>query len=96
MTLEAEIVQEMLARGLKPHAWLSNHLPGADSFNKTAKADTERLVATRAPRTASRADAWRQVQRVIYLERRYAMAFARKALADSFCNACHDSISEAT
>ena len=42
-TLEAEIIQEMLARGLKPHAWLSNHLPGADSFNKTAKADTERL-----------------------------------------------------
>ena len=42
-TLEAEIIQEMLARGLKPHAWLSNHLPGADTFNKNAKADTERL-----------------------------------------------------
>ncbi|MEA4884708.1 MAG: sugar isomerase domain-containing protein [Clostridia bacterium] len=42
-TLEAEIIQRMLARGLKPHAWLSNHLPGADAFNKQALADTERL-----------------------------------------------------
>lgn len=41
--LEAEIVQKMLAMGLKPHAWLSNHLPGADAFNKNAMAERDRL-----------------------------------------------------
>ncbi|HHW15217.1 MAG TPA: SIS domain-containing protein [Firmicutes bacterium] len=32
----------LLAKGLKPHVYLSNHLPGADEFNRRALAEYER------------------------------------------------------
>lgn len=41
--LEAEVVERLLARGLKPHVYLSNHLPGADEFNRKALAEYEKL-----------------------------------------------------
>lgn len=37
-TLEVEIAEALLARGIEPHAYLSNHLPGADEYNRMALA----------------------------------------------------------
>lgn len=41
--LEAEVVERLLAKGLKPHVYLSNHLPGADEFNRRALAEYARV-----------------------------------------------------
>lgn len=41
--LEAEVVERLLAKGLKPHVYLSNHMPGAQDFNRRALAECERL-----------------------------------------------------
>jgi uncharacterized phosphosugar-binding protein len=42
-TLEAEIIDRMLKRGLTPQVWKSNHLPGAGEFNRRALEETERV-----------------------------------------------------
>ncbi|MBE3575753.1 MAG: sugar isomerase domain-containing protein [Firmicutes bacterium] len=34
--LEAEIVEALRARGVTPHVYLSNHVPGADEYNRKA------------------------------------------------------------
>ncbi|MCR4426461.1 MAG: sugar isomerase domain-containing protein [Firmicutes bacterium] len=39
--LEAEIVEALLARGMKPHVYLSNHMPGAGEFNRRALEEYE-------------------------------------------------------
>ncbi|SMB97409.1 Uncharacterized protein, contains SIS (Sugar ISomerase) phosphosugar binding domain [Thermanaeromonas toyohensis ToBE] len=35
--LQAEVIEKMLKRGLVPQVYMSNHLPGADEFNRRAK-----------------------------------------------------------
>ena len=37
-TLQVEIVEALLAKGVEPHIYLSNHLPGADEYNRKALA----------------------------------------------------------
>lgn len=34
--LTAQVVEKMLARGMKPSIYMSNHLPGADAYNRQA------------------------------------------------------------
>lgn len=34
--LEAEIVEALLRKGVKPHVYISNHMPGADEYNRNA------------------------------------------------------------
>lgn len=41
--LHAEVVGQLLKRGLSPHVYMSNHLPGAHEFNRRAKEEFARL-----------------------------------------------------
>lgn len=41
-TLEMEIIERMMRRGMKPSVWLSNHMPGAGEFNRRAQAECDR------------------------------------------------------